>query len=406
MIHLKILVAFAKDAFGKEDWQEVRVVVDTEQQAELRLDVPFKIPGKGGSLLSYEEFVNENNGIHFVSVEDPLFMRVLLPGKSLVAEGIAVQLKYGDAGKEVFSQDLTARYAKGEKSFCFSYPDGKEVCDVDTFDSRIEDLKKESPFAVTTTGKLELDLNTNYCGGVSRTTSFEKEVWVKECVPHRNESFPFAYPYHEYEFGLNADGSTNFAEFKGIQKGSNALLAAHSCCVGWDIVADKECFVNPVAGCYGGIAGFTSGANEGYVLEKEVQTCSGSRGNVCDGAKKWSLFENKLVCGDGTGSCSKVRTECQGADSFGFVKDDQGKDIGWCHGTMGCSDFCRSEVVELSPVPGGNANAFARDNQFGDLSKWLTCGCSEASLGKRCDEDFNGQFEGVCQKQGGSYVCA
>jgi hypothetical protein len=275
--------------------------------------------------------------------------------------------------------------------------------------------------ALTETGKLNLSFKANYCALFDKSKSSVVKVVVNDCVPHRNPEHPWAYPNHNLKYD-NFNFNALQGDFVGEEE-INPFEATHSCCIGvaenpndWQ-VADasypKACFINPEPGCFGQVlstkvitpatyytnsfAGYLPD-KKGYVLEVQRQFCSGDRGNICDGDFKNELKEGKLICGTpGQNSCSSdIDDRCANSPAFGFL---EGNEAGWCHGTFGCADFCQDPVAYTGAAKEQklfDINSIALEEEAvyeEDIS--FHCGCT--SEGQRCDNNFNGKFNGICQ---------
>ena len=434
------LYAYATDEHTAKDGQKVRVLVDRPVKLGISLSLPYQFRNSKGELQNYADIFPAGN-TYLVSKEDPSFIKIQFPEKSYLSAEFYKQqpiiLHYENKDKtEIF--DL-APPAAAENSFCLSLP-GMKSTDCSKFSlrgyeeyiSKWNDLLKPdsdtsqadlSHFQIAPAeGILNLSISGNYCALFEKSESTAVKIVVNDCVPHRNPEYPWAFNptgnYHQYKYGLNPDGTTNFNDFQGLDIEINPFEATHSCCIGeaespnnWE-VADldypKPCFVNPEPGCYGQVPSekfpgtpYTS-LQPGYVLEIQQQFCSGNRGNICDGDYKNKLKEGKLICGiTGQNSCgSQINKNCQNILAFGFVGAEQA--LGWCHGTFGCSDFCQEEVAYTGPPTEQKSfdindlalKAEALDE--GDIS--FHCGCTEAE--QICDSNFDGIFNGVCQADG------
>jgi hypothetical protein len=164
----------------------------------------------------------------------------------------------------------------------------------------------------------------------------------KECIPYRADSDP--YPYHTTE---------------------NPFMANHSCCLGninnpetWQLASTNVvCHEEPT--CFGVTTG----------LKKRLRQihCSGERGNICNGHVGYADSD---ICG-----CNEAAAECDNVKAY-RLKNGQG----WCYGNEGCKKFCDSAVV---------------DNGNGIVDSGDSCGCLGKS-GDKCDENFDGSFDGEC----------
>ena len=136
-----------------------------------------------------------------------------------------------------------------------------------------------------------------------------------------------------------------------------------------------------------------------YVLEQQVGTCDGTRGNTCEGPRQYSLWQDKLICGDNdlTG-CQEIDSKCENTPSWEIVEGE-----GWCHGKMGCTNFCDTAVVYTgqSTSKAFNINAEAKTKKIiEDEDFQFQCGCAGAPEGSSCDGNFDGLFVGHCSGNG------
>ncbi len=224
--------------------------------------------------------------------------------------------------------------------------------------------------------EVQLDVLLAYNGREQRESA-ANNVTIVPCLPHRNDSDANSYPYN---------------------KGSNAYLANHACCVGdpsgnpseWRI-ADKNELV-----CYNNPSAYQS-CNEGRILlfRNEEISCDGVRGNTCLRLNDNSNVElgdwaNSGKCGFNGGlyQCNGVAEQCQGADSFGLVVG-----AGWCYGSDGCELFC----------PEGTAVVDANRNGLADTGD--VCGCDASTKALPCDEDADNTFDGICKSNFGLDRC-
>lgn len=448
------IIAYAIDGHGKQDWQEVRVLVDREAELDISLNVPYKFKPKEDdqdqSLRDYENLFKEN--YYYISNEDPIFVDLTYPSDSIAPTLSHTQVKF-EYSNEDNDESFEFGFEPTQESTnnCFSFPwspDGD--CDLDNYKeeisnwkenlvSRLSLSKKSNPPATnyfqetTDDGVLSVSFSTEYCAAFGDSGSAEANIIVKDCLPHANLEHPFASPYQGYKFEKNDDGEYEWTGEKDAE--INPFLATHSCCsgvstnpAGWALKpAGAECFRNPEPGCYGGIKN-TDGTpwtalKPGYILEQEIDTCGGSRGNVCgspDGStKKNDLWEGELRCGSSDSeneffgqSCkAQIPTACQGELSWSYVDaNGDGIDDAWCRGDMGCSALCQKpeEVVFDDPL---GASKLPSSKDINELAKMKSpkpidddgtdfhCGCKIGSdAGKPCDSNFDGNFNGVCEE--------
>ena len=391
------------DEHGKNDSQEVRLLIDRPIQLGLSLEFPYAdIPAAVGG------------NRYVVSKEDPVIVRATIPEQSVTLDTEELTFHYND-GVEQFSFRGGYREIIPSTTLCYNVPlrEGEpSTCDVTYYNTdekftRVADASYYTfhPFQRSTSlerlGRLIFNFHQNYCGLTSTDADSSIEVLVKECVPHQNQVHPFAYPYHGYTF----DAEQNF--IGNDPSSANPFEATHSCCVGsptnptdWRLATaeDDPCFVNPEPGCYGGLLGYTSGTNKGYILEEEQVFCSGTRGNICDGPQEWQLTNEEMRCGtNGAHECSGIDERCEGQLAFGFVEG------GWCSGRMGCASVCTSAVVyhgseESSYFTSEEINGIAIENQITTESEMtdFKCGCTNSDNGRACDANFDSRFDGVC----------
>ena len=406
----------AIDKHGLEDKQDVRVLIDRPLQTNLHINYPYNFTK---DFFSYREFLGENN-VFLISREDPLFINISTPGKSLKGADPSVQLKY-----EGNNEEFISLIPLNLKDACFAFPSSlgkKSLCDLDSFKTNFNewdkllsksDLSFETP---TVTGKLFLNTTTNYCSEQEVSSVKEINVAVVACLSHRNPTHPYPYvrddsnEYYKYQFPVGEDG-TDFSKNIG-KEDINPFMASNLCCVGNKLQsAGATCFTNPDPGCYGRVKDYTISINSkknnpsgfsGYVKETQVATCDGKRGNICAGEKTYKLEFNQLTCGNSSlTGCQTIKSECQNQPAYGYPQKE-GEAIGWCYGTMGCQSLCTSEVVDLQavtkPSKAYDANNVAKTKHITkseDLN--LVCGCNSKTESKACDGNFDGVFSGQCR---------
>lgn len=393
------------DEHGKNDSQEVRILVDRPIQLGLALEFPEEY--------SVDSRIGDSNR-YVISKEDPAYLRAMIPESTQTTPPQTLALNYFDGTETTLSLALGSTSDNTLTEQCYNFPlresneasTSAQTCTLLNYNAQeIDEISNPShyfshPFqrttSLTTLGQLNLNFHQNYCGLLPADQTSSIEVIVAECVPHRNAAHPFAYPYHGYTF---AEG--NFVE--NDPTSLNPFEATHSCCIGtfenqadWRLATaeDDPCFVNPEPGCYGGLLGYTSGTNKGYILEEEQVFCSGTRGNICDGSQEWQLANDEMRCGtNGENECRGIDERCEGQLAFSFVEG------GWCTGRMGCANMCTSAVVyrgveDRSYFTSEEINGMAIDAE-GDLTSFA-CGCSNTDNDKKCDADFDSRFDGVC----------
>ncbi len=438
------LYAYATDEHTVVDWQKVRVLVDRPMELGVSLFMPYKFRTSDGELKGYDKLFPVDK-TYLVSREDPVFINIQFPEKSYLSAEFfkqqPVKLHYENKDKtEIFD---VSPPAAAEKTFCLSLP-GMKSKDCSQFSlqgyeehiSKWDDLLKPitdpkqadlAHFRVAPAeGILNLSVSGTYCALFDASNSETVKVVVNDCVPHRNDKHPWAFPNHEYLYeSFNFDTQTGVCKKdngKCIKEPLNPFEATHSCCIGadpndWKIAGQddpKPCFINPESGCYGQVPSkkfpgttYTSleglPKKEGYVLEVQQQFCSGKRGNTCEGEFKNELKKEgnkKLICGTpGENSCSpNIDKNCANNPAFGFVSEGETK--GWCHGTFGCLDFCKDKPVAYTgpstDVKVFDINGIALEQEAvyeEDIS--FSCGCTADN--QICDSTYDGIFGGKCQ---------
>ncbi|MFH0701895.1 MAG: hypothetical protein V2A62_05680 [Candidatus Woesearchaeota archaeon] len=415
------LTVKATDEHGLEDWQDVRLLIDRPIDTNLSLRV------------SYDDINGSFGEAYLVSTEDPVFVNISYPGKSLAKSEAIVTLNYTNKeGTEAFTFDYPLSSDSPGKN-CFSLPwGGEHPCDFGSYksidlstwkkafeggDQRYNHFQKN-----TSNGKLNLSFSITYCGGLNKSTSVAAQIIVKECLPHRNPQRPFAYPYQNYVFS-SYDFENHFGNFSHMDESNsfNPLEATHSCCIGsptdtptgWRIADNTTaCFVDPIPGCYGKNKDYLENNNYGNrILEIKTNYCNGTRGNVCLGNEVYSLYKDTLICGNKTQpECGGIAKECEGKLAFSITKYN-GKG-GWCHGNMGCSKF-----ETLSPIVYKGGEKFPPNlnvapywaSDYALAGKYTTdintkyplkVGCDANTVGSPCDSDYNGLFAGKCNLAG------
>ncbi len=425
----------ATDEHGKEDSQDVRILVDRP----IRVGVSLSFPNSYG-VNSYIGGGGEITPLYVVSKEDPILLQATIPAETETANLQTITLTYVDGTHTNNFARLDYNNPGISTEQCYNFPllregDASTCVPPSPYDlnlyyntndkiNRITDPNYyafhpfQRPTALDNLGILSLNFNTNYCSVPIAEQQSIIEVLVKDCVPLQNPEHPFAFPYEKYKFGLNSDGSTNFNDDQGLED-INPFLATHSCCIGdltrqdgWIIKPPEggDCFVNPEVGCYGRITGRTTGNNKGYLLEQEFATCDEGRGNICGGRQGRLPSNDELRCGtNGVNDCQRIADLCQSQLAFGLVETENG-DKGWCNGKMGCANFCQTALVYTLDVGGASApyfaadhiNRIAQDNQITVNQEMagfgFKCGCTNADNGNWCDRGFDGWFTGVCER--------
>ncbi len=391
---------------GLSDEQDVRILIDRPLTTKINLNLTYYFE-RDNSLKPYYDYdpttleqlglfpYSEQND-YVVSSEDPILLQVTHPPTSNYDFSQDIYLTYNnDQNTEQFILGFPDdRLVPPEGRGCFSFPGLLSPdCTLDTyndetiFDANLiekwnnfisipynpEDLNSLDIYhfkEANSEGTLSLTAQVTYCkgDGLQQESQVEARVYVKSCMPHQNPEHPWPYPYHYYTYDILPDGSISYNEpaTNGNEETFNPFEATHACCISSDNPGDwgfedenKICFENPEPGCYGHIDGFTTSDNEGYLLEKQIRTCSGpespdARGNICGGSFKNELFEEELRCGTpGLNSeCDddKIDTDCYGQLAYSYVEEKQG----WCVGKMGCEFSDDSVSYDRNRLPGVN----------------------------------------------------
>ena len=433
----KIYNLTARSSDGNlEDNQTVRILIDKPLDLSVSLNLPYQVALPNGTVLPYAEFLKISQR-YFVTIEDPVFININLPSLSLdhnVLPEITLNYTNPSSPSDSFEYILPDSIYFTGSSGCFSLP-WLKGCNLDSYKSTpssyliirdwdylmahpstIQSLSLSGDFShfkalTTLPSKLNLTINLNYCGYNNKSDSKVVEVEVKQCIPHQNPEHPYAYPYQNYEFGLDAAGKTDLTAFKGGQTEINPFLATHSCCgTDWKILESKECFVDPQPRCYGGMD-FTNG-NKGYILEEQYSVCDGKRGNLCgeDSGKQYRLprfgSESQLLCGSRSLGCTNVAPKCEGKKAWSYIDTDNNNQLdSWCHGAMGCQLCSNIEVVavdatspqffDINALALGKVLAGVVPGPVNNQNVGFACGCQR--LGQFCDKNYDGNFKGVCQ---------
>lgn len=425
------LVAEASDG-NLEDWQEVRILVDRP----ITLEVSLRLP--------YDDVVYSSDSKYVVSNEDPAFIDVTFPKDSETDIEKTISFEYSNKEKsEKFGFDIPGGLSVTETCYSLPWADEHPNCDLEDYNDgkKLEDwdkLLKTKDFShfkeLTQTGSLDLSFSSQYCDAFDKDKSAKADIIVKSCTPHKTPAHPYAYPYHGYTFTdydfFDFESFNNMQYYTNkINNSFNPFLATHSCCSGefnlpnkWKLKEKGEvCFINPKIDCYGRVEGLTIDYNPnkfnpdsfgGYVLEKQVGTCDGKRGNACLGSKKYELYNDDLFCGsDNYDYCYDIPDICQNLPAWNYYDSEgDGNNDGWCHGTLGCEKKCDSEVV----VNFGQIDDYftyrikqIKNNVTTDQEFGLHCGCdqSDSNLARPCDADFSGDFEGKCRTTKNGFEC-
>ncbi len=407
----------AKDFFGLEDSQDVRVMIDRPvaegEDLALKIDLPYKVSASSGGSGGLIPYGPQTGNQYFISKEDPIFVKVVMPEESHTGEESRQTVTY--TASPATSVTSSARFQEAVSSdVCFAYPSG--TCSLSDYEADeiqnwlSEELGEKYSALTSASGELKADFSINYCGAdepVEQSSSINLEV--KDCIPHRNSEFPFPAPYDNYRFD---DFTGNFLR---IEEEGVGLAATHACCN--DDYSLKEstevCFDDPLPRCHGNIAGFSNLPNKDtYILEKKAVMCDSQRGNVCnEDNAEWSLWNNELRCGtnnQASNGCSDIADKCQGELAWSIVREGSVKGI--CHGTMGCSDYDVGVVlVALDGAILSSENYYDFNQQVKskvisdpttapttDEEAFLAFGCSGHET-KKCDSNLDLKFQGTCR---------
>lgn len=408
------LTAQAKDEHGLGDQQVVRILVDRPMKTEISLELPY--PG----INYYSEGLG---GVYILSNEDPVFIKASWPEESLTESRPApnaVSLKYTGEG-ETFYYSLPDPLIITESGSCFSLPNfGLNRCDIDSYTKedlekwkdRLNDVSKDYHFRSLTreAGKLNLTFSINYCNKNQQASFKEVKVRVEQCIPYRDPTHPWGYPYHQYTYNTKIEEGktkTDFNSYKRLDPDINPFLATHTCCGNnWEIYKKEEdikCFINPTIGCYGkSEVGFTT-IYQNYLLEEEYATCDGMRGNICGGEKQYRLWQDKPICGSNDQlGCSNIAEVCQKKEAWSYIFDENGN-RGICAGKMGCEKFYYQPEKAMIDVLGQTSSSRffdisqrAKGQKAADFNEFAF-GCS-GHESKHCDDNFDGVFDKTCQQ--------
>jgi len=424
----------------KDDFQEVRVLVDQPLATNIKINSPFTT-GEAHK-------INEK---YFLSREDPYYLDLAYQTWVGNLRSREVTLEYVNAGK---NNSFGHRFVAGQTNNCFSFPAERSAvsgsltvgscADLNfytdpqyinqfNFPDQLQNPAREY---FSEEGTYSLKATATYCGVDTAVSSNEVKVEVKGCIPYRNPEHPYSYPKHKEKFGLNP-GTTNLNSPQGDEQ-INPFLATHACCFGdinfpdgnpadpvvdnpfikdnfnkgeWRIaLAGTPCYQDTTPSCYGRIEGYPNFV-PGYILTTQTYTCNGVRGNVCFGDQRGggriiSLSEG-LKCGDPQlSSCGEVERACKGKEAWSYVTDENGEK-GWCHGTMGCAEFSKGKeiVVEINQAIRFSSDSEYKLNEFvsevkptNDDTFFAHLGCDENDVEKqnKCDSNFDSKFQGTC----------
>lgn len=416
------------DEFGLYDLQNIRVKLEEPVDVEVGVRTPYDdIPTEGGKTV--------------VSIEDPVFVTIKFPSAASTTMGSEVLLEYFK-DDDFFIFNASPANTPGVDK-CISLPRREEgdhsLCNVEDYKFDIlfwDDLLSNTslfPYFKETTdsGRLELTFEAEYCGSFSGPSQGDNvEIKVKQCLPHKNISYPWAYPFHQRNYNIGSDGLVNLSDERPRDLNANPFMATHNCCSpdGKYESAGTICYQERPS-CKGkyfenSLNLWTNGL-PGYVLESATAHCSGTRGNVCgDGSSAIPtvLPDSKLVCGSPEYSdCDPdlIEEQCYGENAWGIIMGDLLLDGTyekfWCHGAMGCEGVCKqgeNAIVFLKPYDPSSLmgsgldsiNEFAyqqravKDIQANSPLFGFACGCSASNVvdDYACDADYDGIFEGRC----------
>ncbi|MBI2151488.1 hypothetical protein HYU21_02045 [Candidatus Woesearchaeota archaeon] len=390
------LTAIAKDSYGLEDSQEIKIKVSNEinpNSAVLEIEYPFVLE---------EAFQN------WISKEDPFVVKV----------------SGGDDSDVVLE-----KFSVGEEEFdfpssgCFNFPNDDDSCELDTYDDIVTGFTAASgslyeKIISDTTTSLNAELTLNNCPltpeGVPPTTVKTLDVVVKDCVPYNDD---------EADDLIFVSGDlTGFSMTAGLYTKNpagkweadittNPFLADHVCCDdNGDYKLGTECFNAE-----------TCTAANLYHVQTIKKTCANNRGNICSGAlvTPTPAIITPPKCGfPGKMGCSSdINIKCQDKPVFALIQTAGSVAGGWCGGTNGCGETPRGGETGWCPNNGNNeivAKNIGDGVSFStDLSsnKYLVngyikykCGCATngEDTGKKCDHDFDGTDESYTCKANGA----
>jgi len=446
--------AKVKDKYGAEDWQKVRLFVDRPINPERDLKVGVSLPYSlalalpGGGIVDYADALGvDTSGVkrYAVSPQDPIFISVTIPRESADSTATRTALTSVTFTPDDLSIPAVPIPVLAGAN-CVNVQDDLLSCSFSVLPLLIENwgVLANDPIynlLTRTPGTLQIDFSANYCG-VDNSISSQHSVRLEPqlCLPHRNVKHQIPYvpsgisskPY--YQWVTNEDGKVKIVDGV-IQKEDwiHPLEASHACCVNDGgtygfAPTDKTCFYNPEPSCTDPITSGEPGYEEGEfklnsVLAQQTALC-GSEG-LCSVAGEFVPFNNELRCGTHAQGCRSVNPGdgsgddalgCQGQLAWSYVKRADNYGLGFCHGNMGCQSFCSREdeeelVLETDSAPRSNKVKLLKDyaltkyfvNDEGlvddDGNKIeISCGCGGSDdIGKPCDGDFDGRFDGTCK---------
>lgn len=419
------IIINSTDAHGEDDWQEVRVLIDRPLVMEVAVENPYGLVDSS--------VANYSSSTPLLSTEDPFFVKVITPEESASSDVTqSALIKYTDDDNEGDFEYSLPTDTSEEHCFSFPWSGTHTDCVTDYTDDELEewkDILEITPLyshmsysgAEGTTGVngyFELEFTANYCSTFNQEESVTQDVFVAECIPVRNSTHPFAYPYHEVTV---EDGSSPYVYLEDEE--INPFYSTHSCCESFTNTyysEETECYTSPID-CHGAIEGWTT-IKPNLVLEQKKDFCSGERGNIC-GALKGDestmvseLKDGKLICGTPSqyDSCSNdIHQSCEGEEAWSHV--GVGKTT-WCHGDMGCTEVCSGYPVYTGPITNfedymstRTVNSFAiekdatKDDSGGEFEFACGCDASGVETNDPCDYYLDNSFSGVCM-QGSCYL--
>ena len=421
------------DEFGLYDLQNIRVKLEEPVEVGVEVKTPYGDIGL-------------EDGKVVVSIEDPVFVTVNFPSAASTTLSSEVLLEYFDNEYFIFNASPANT---GDPNKCISLPKKEENdiyrnCIVDDYKNDIrlwnETLLSDDalyPYFknITDHGRLELKFEAEYCGSFSGQSQGDSvDIKVKQCLPHKNESYPWPYPFHDEHYNIGSDGNVNLSDQIFPNDGdANPFMSTHACCTqsGTYEPSTTICYQKQPS-CKGEFfvpLNNWSDGSPGYVLEGGAKYCSGKRGNVCgDGSPtvQTSLHNSKLICGSPEyDRCDPglINEQCYNELAWGIVWEftDGIQKKHWCHGEMGCGEVCKEEdgaIVFLGGFTPNNMplnnppidnkdriNQLAFENHANNDNTAplnpnfkFACGCSAPNVfdDDHCDSDYDGVFEGRC----------
>ncbi len=360
--------AVAKDDFGKQDNQTVRVLIDRPIKVHINVTLPYDIN-------------NEiSKGVFVISKEDPFFVKVDLPQKSLIAKKPEIVLSYKSLSNSL--DGFQYKYEQPGLQPCFAFPGINQIsnCLLSSYNLDKWQVKLKSPFYNMTKarGKLKVDYGITYCDKNTQESAAEVTLNVVQCIPYQNKLHPYPYiedtEYYKTKLG---DKDPTTGKHSKSKEDINTFLANHSCCEGpldnpglW--APKKKGTV-----CYEQETGESCLSNSPFLTKiKLIGKCDGLRGNVCGELKKIPVkTTGPQKCGDPDKGCA-VDKACKDQEPYSYSKD------AWCNEGLGCRSTCTTEIVATA----GIANTVKLQGFSPTLVKskhqQFKCGCSKKIGGK------------------------